>query len=74
MERVWIIALAIFLVIGFLYQKFLNGYAKEKFGEKWPKIWGNKVYFWQSVIFVSTAGTIVVLYVLKLSGVLNWEH
>ncbi len=72
MEKIWIIALAIFLLIAFLYHKFLNGYAKSKFGEKWPKIWGNKVYLWQSVIFVSTAGTIVVLYILKVSGVLNW--
>ena len=33
METIWIIAIAIFLLIGFLYQRFLNGYVKEKFGE-----------------------------------------
>ena len=74
MEKILIIAILIFVSIAFLYQRFLNGYAKEKFGEKWPKIWGNKVYFWQSVIFISTAGTIIVMYLLKVSRILSWEQ
>ena len=72
MEKIWIItiAIAIFLVINFLYIKSLKGYVKKEFGRKWLTIWGNKVYFWQSSIFVSTAGTFLIMYILKWSGVL----
>ena len=74
MEKIWIItiALAIFLIINFLFYKSLNGYVKKEFGKKLWKIWGNKVYFWQSSIFVSTAGTVLIMYLLKWSNALTF--
>ncbi len=74
MEKIWIItiALTIFLIISFLYNKILNGYVRETFGKKWLNVWGNKVYFWQSLIFVSTAGTALIMYLLKCSNVLTF--
>lgn len=74
MEKIWIITIAItiFLIINLLYYKSLNAYVGKAFGKKWLKIWGNKVYFWQSSIFVSTGGTLLIMYLLKWSNVLTF--
>ncbi|WP_299430247.1 hypothetical protein [uncultured Maribacter sp.] len=65
MSGVIAIALVTFLVINFLYSKVLRVYVKKEFGKKWLTIWGNKVYFWQSSIFVSSAGTFLIMYFFK---------
>jgi hypothetical protein len=74
MNHIWIIAIAIaiFLTINFLFYKGLHGYVKKEFGKKMWKVWGNKVYFWQSSIFVSTGGTVLILYLLKWTNVLTF--
>jgi dTDP-4-dehydrorhamnose 3,5-epimerase-like enzyme len=74
MNKIWmiIIGIAIFLIINFLYYKSMKGYVKESFGKKWLNVWGNKVWFWQSSIFVSTGGTVLVMYLLKWSNVLTF--
>ncbi|RKR12451.1 hypothetical protein CLV91_2582 [Maribacter vaceletii] len=68
MEKMSVIAIALvtFLVINFLYSKVLRVYVKKEFGKKWLTIWGNKVYFWQSSIFVSSAGTFLVMYLFRM--------
>ena len=74
MNNIWIIiiGIAIFLIINFLYYKSMKGFVKESFGKKWLNIWGNKVWFWQSSIFVSTGGTVLVMCLLKWSNVLTF--
>jgi len=74
MEKIWIIliAAAIFLIINLIYYKSMSGYVGNAFGKKWLTVWGNKVYFWQSSIFVSTAGTVLIMYLLKWSNVMNF--
>ncbi|WP_430966740.1 hypothetical protein [Spongiimicrobium sp. 2-473A-2-J] len=64
------IVIAIFLVLSLLFNKILKGYVKESFGKKWLSVWGNKVYFWQSLVFVSLAGTALIVYLLKWTNVL----
>ena len=74
MEKTWVlpIAIAVFFLLNFLYYKSLKGYIRKEFGVKWLKIWGNKFYFWQSSIFVSAAGTVLILYLLKWSNILTF--
>ena len=74
MERIWfiIIAVLVFLVLSFLFYRAMNGYVRNTFGKKWVKMWGNKVYFWQSLIFMSLAGTVVVMYLLKWGNILTF--
>ncbi len=74
MNKIWIIitVIAIFLIINFLYYKSMKGFIRESLGKKWLSVWGNKVYFWQSSIFVSTAGTALAIYILKWSNVLTF--
>ena len=72
MNKIWIIitAIVIFLIINFLYYKSMKGFVRESFGKKWLSVRGNKVYFWQSSVFVSTAGTALAMYLLKWSNIL----
>lgn len=74
MSKIWIIitVIAIFLIINFIYYKSMKGFVRESLGKKWLNVWGNKVYFWQSSIYVSTAGTSLVIYLLKWSNVLTF--
>ena len=74
MDKIWIITIAviIFLLINFLYYKGMNSYVKKSFDKKWLSVWGNKVYFWQSSIFVSAAGTVLAMFVLKWSNILTF--
>lgn len=67
-----IAGIVIFLIINFIYYISIKGYVKESFGKKWLNLWGNKVWFWQSSIFVSTGGTALVICILKWSNVLNF--
>ena len=74
MENIWIIliTLIIFLAMSLLFYRILKGYVKEEFGKKWLTLWGNKLYFWQSLIFMSMAGTVLILYLLKWGEVLTF--
>jgi len=67
-----ILALVIFSVIGLAYSVFLKSYVKTTFGEKWLHLWNNKLYFWQSTIFVSAAFTFLIMYILKGVEVLDF--
>ena len=74
MGKVWvlIIAIVIFSKLSFLFYKSMNGYVSEAYGKKWLKIWGNKIYFWQSLLFVSIAGTALIMYLLKWGNMLTF--
>jgi hypothetical protein len=74
MENIWIIliTIAVFLIWVLLFNRVMRGYVSEEFGKKWLTVWGNKLYFWQSLIFMGMAGTVLTLYLLKWGGVLNF--
>ncbi len=67
MEKTWIIllALSIFIVVTFLFRKMTVGHFKKEYGEKSRKLWGQKTFYWQDVIYFSTGITFVILVVLK---------
>lgn len=74
MEKVWIIfiALVVFTLMALLFHRVMRGYVREEFGKKWLSLWGNKVYFWQSLIFMSMAGTVLVMYLMKWAQVISF--
>lgn len=74
MTNFWFISIAIatFLLVNFLHYRIMKGYVKQEFGKKWLTIWGNKMYFWQSSILVSTAATLLIMYLLKWTNILTW--
>ncbi|MGA9237652.1 hypothetical protein [Robiginitalea sp.] len=74
MEKVGLIVLAIviFSILGIIFYMSMKGYVSEAYGKKWLTLWGNKLYFWQSLIFISIAGTVLILYLLKWANVLTF--
>jgi hypothetical protein len=74
MEGMWtvLIAAAIFLAMGILFYFVMRGYVKETYGKKWLTLWGNKLYFWQSLLFVSMASTALLLFILRWVDVLTF--
>lgn len=64
--------IVVFSLFSFLFYKIMKGYVKSAFGKKWLNSWTNKFYFWQSLVFMSTAGTGIVLYLLKVGNVLTF--
>jgi len=74
MENIWVIVIAIviFTILSILFYVSMKGYVSEAYGKKWLTLWGNKLYFWQSLIFISIAGTVLILYLLKWGNVLNF--
>ena len=74
MDKTWtiIIAIVTFVIGNLIYYKSMNGYVKKSFGKKWLTVWGNKIYFWQSSIFVSTGFTVLIIFILKWSNALTF--
>ncbi|MEM7186079.1 MAG: hypothetical protein AAF466_05410 [Bacteroidota bacterium] len=74
MDKSWIILIAgvLFLVWSVFIYRSMRSFVREKFGNLWLKNWGNKVYFWQSLLFTSMAGTALVLFLLKWGNVLSF--
>lgn len=74
MEGIWTIltASAIFVAMGFLFYFAMRGYVTENYGKKWLTLWGNKLYFWQSLLFVSIASTALLLFLLRWVNVLTF--
>jgi len=72
MDKIWIVIITIlvFLLVGFVSYRIMKSYVHEAYGKKWLTLWGNKVYFWQSLIFISMAGTVLFMYILKWGIVL----
>lgn len=48
----------------------MKGYVAETYGKNWLKSWVNRAYFSQSLIYMSTGGTLLVVYLLKWTDLL----
>lgn len=74
MEITWklLLAAAIFSTLIYFYSRALRGYVADNYGENWLSVWGNKLYFWQSLIFSSLASMLIVMYLLRWLNVLSF--
>lgn len=72
MEKIWGIAIIIFLVITFLFWRSTKEHFQKEYGKKVWKQWGSRLFYWQGVIFVSTGGTLLIMFLLKWGNVLNF--
>ncbi len=74
MGKTWVILIAIslFLIIIFLYWKITIGHFKKEYGKKRRKLWGQRTFYWEGAILVSTGITILILFLLKWSNVLTY--
>jgi len=72
MEKIWIIAISLFLIITFLFWRITIGHFKKEYDKKMWKLWGTKTFYWQGVILVSGGVTILMLFLLKWANVLTF--
>lgn len=63
MGKTWIIliAIAIFLLVTFLYWKLTKGYVEKIHGKKMWKQWSTRTFYWTNVLFVSGGITAMVI-------------
>ena len=74
MQPIWIIAIsaAIFIAVSVVLYKIMSNYVHESYGKKWLTLWGNKLYFWQSLLFSSMLSTALIMYLLKWTQVVSF--
>jgi len=72
MGKTWgvIIAIALFILITFLYWKLTSGYAKKHHSKKMWRQWGTQMYYWSGMLFYSGGITVLVIVLLKKVNVL----
>ncbi|WP_290700095.1 hypothetical protein [Lacinutrix sp.] len=72
MDKIWIIATLLFLIITFVFWRLSNRYYKKEYGKKMWKLWVTKTFYWQGVILISGGITIATLFALKFGNVLTF--
>ncbi len=72
MEKTWIIAILLFLIITFVFWRITAGHFKKNYGKKLWNQWGTRLFYWQGAIFTSTGGTILIMFVLKWANVVTF--
>ncbi len=72
MIKIWIIAIALFLIITFLVRAFFIGYYKKEYSKKQRNTWGAKMYYWHTIFMISGVITTLVIFLLKWSNILNF--
>ena len=65
-------AIATFVLAAYVHNKVMKNYVLKEYGKKWLTVWGYKLYFWQSSVFVSTLTTLLVVFLLKWSNVITF--
>ena len=64
-----VITISLFLISAFLIWKLTADYRKKEYSKKMWRL--ARIYYWQSVVFVSTGVTILVMFCLKWLNVLT---
>ena len=62
MGKIWVIAISLILIFTFLFWRLTRGYFKEETG----------LVYWQVAIYTSAGITILIMYILKWTNVLNF--
>jgi len=71
MEKIWVIIISLFLIITFIVWKLSIGRFKKEFGKKRRKLTGQRTFYWESVIGISTGITFLVVFLLIHGNVLT---
>lgn len=72
MIKIWILAIALFLVLIFLFWLLTRGYMKKKYGIKMLQHWPTRLAYWQAAILYSLVFTFSIIYLLKWAGVFTF--
>ncbi len=72
MTKAVLIAIALFVIITFLYWKLTKGYVQKIHGKKMFKQWGSRMYYWHGVLYMSGGITVMVIFLLKSVNILGF--
>ena len=67
-----LIAVAIFIVFLFLFNKIVAVNAKKEYSKKEWKHWPTRLNYWQAAILYSTSFTVVTVFLLKWTNILSF--
>lgn len=71
MNKIWIIAITVFIVTNVLFWFFTSGYFRKLYGKKSWNHWGTQTYYWQGSIFVSTGLTLLIILILRWGNIFS---
>jgi hypothetical protein len=76
MNNIWIIAIALFLIVLFVYWRTSKIYFKnEVFSEGTWNSWSTRLFYWQGAVFASIGVTFLIMYLLmSVSIILDYER
>jgi hypothetical protein len=66
MEKIWAIAISLFLIITFLFWRLTSGHFKKEYVTKIWNQWGTRLFYWQGVIYTGTGITILIMFSFKM--------
>ena len=72
MEKFWLVAVSLFVLITLLVWRITRKRFKREHGKKAWKNWTTQTYYWQSAIYLSTGITFFILLLLKWSNVVTF--
>lgn len=72
MEKIWIIAIAFFLIITYVFWRLTSGHFKKEYGKRMWNQWGTRLFYWQGAVFTSTIITILGMFLLKWTNLLTF--
>lgn len=70
MEKNWVIAITVFIVMTFLTWKFFNDFYKKEISKKMRKTWSARMYYWHFILMISGFTTTLMILLLKWGNVL----
>ena len=71
MEKILIVVI-IFIALNLIFYKTLNGFVKKQSGKKGWKLGGGRFFFWEGSITTSSVGTLLIMYILKLTNIMTF--
>lgn len=73
MDKTWIIAIALFLIVIFFYWRISKDYFRnEVFSEGTWNNWSARLFYWQGAIFISSGVTAIIIYLLKWTNIFTF--
>ncbi len=72
MEKIWVIAISLFLIITFLFWRSTSGHFRKEYGKKMWKQWETRTFYWHGVISFGGGVTVLIMFLLKWTNVLTF--
>lgn len=72
MEKIWILALLLFLATTFVVWRLFNGFYKKETSTKLRNTWGARLHYWHFIVMISGLTTTLIISALKYGDILTF--